>query len=112
MIVDSGATGNFMMQDASLINVKQTTNPIRITLPGGQTIMSTHMCNLNIPWLPAFMTEAHIVPGMAHSSLIFTKKFCNGGCKVIYNETEVRVIYKKKWSSPEGATQAQAYGYC
>ena len=69
-IADAGATGHFVMAGAPVINVKPTINPIRITLPDDQTIMSTHTCNLNIPWLPAFMTKAHIVPGMAHSSLI------------------------------------------
>ena len=85
-----------MIHSAPVINVKPTTNPSRITLLYGQTIMSTHTCNLNIPWLPAFTTEAHIVPGMAHSFLISIKKICNGGCKVIYDETEVRVIYNRK----------------
>ena len=33
VIADVGATGHFMMQGAPVINVKPTTNPIRITLP-------------------------------------------------------------------------------
>ena len=40
------------------------------------------------------MTDAHIVPGLVHSSLISTKKFCEAGCKVVFNETECRVYYK------------------
>ena len=95
-IADAGATGHFVMAGVPVINVRLTTNPIRITLPNGQIIVSTHTCNLNIPWLPAFMTEAYIVPGMAHSPLISIRKLCDGGCKVKYNETEVRVIYKEK----------------
>jgi hypothetical protein len=95
-IADAGATGHFVMRGAPVINVKPTTSPIKITPPDGEFILSTHTCNLNIPWLPAFMTEAHIVPGMAHSSLISIKKFCDGGCKVMYDLTEVRVIYKGK----------------
>ena len=79
-----------------MINVKPTTNPINITLLDGQTIMSTHTCNLDIPWLLAFIPEAHIVPGIAHSSLISINMFCSGGSKVIYNKTEVRVIYNRK----------------
>jgi hypothetical protein len=95
-IADAGATGHFVMHGAPVINVKPTASPIKITLPDGQFILSTHTCNLNIPWLPSFMTEAHIVPGMAHSSLISIKKFCDGGCKVMYDMTEVRVMYKGK----------------
>ena len=44
--------------------------------------------------MPHEMTKAHIVPGLAHSSLISTKKFCEVGCKVVFDETECRVYYK------------------
>ena len=94
MIADAGATVHFDMQGAPVINIKPTTNSIGITLSNRQSIMPTHTCNLNIPWLPAFVTEAYIVPGMAYSSLISIKKCCNGRCKIIYNETEVRVMDK------------------
>ena len=46
--------------------------------------------------MPHEMTEAHIVPGLAHSSLISTKKFCEAGCKVVFDEEECRVYYKDK----------------
>ena len=91
-IADAGATGHFMMKNAPVINVKPAVNPINITLPDGKIIKSTHTCNLNIPWLPADMTEAHIVPGMTHSSLISIKKFCDGECMVMYNKYEVKVF--------------------
>ena len=42
------------------------------------------------------MTEAHIVPGLAHASLISTIKFCEAGCKVIFDTKECRVYYKGK----------------
>ena len=65
-IADAGATGHFMMMGAPVVNMKPATKPITIKLPDGKDIQSTHTCNLNIPWLPPQMTEAHIVPGMAH----------------------------------------------
>ena len=55
---------------------------------------STHTWNLDIPWLPNHVTEAHIVPGLAHASLISTRKFCEAGCKVIFDANECRVYYK------------------
>ena len=42
------------------------------------------------------MTEAHIVPGLTHASLISTRKFCDAGCKVVFDEQECRVYFKKK----------------
>ena len=40
------------------------------------------------------MTNCHIVPGLAHSSLMSTRKFCNAGCKVVFDEDYCRVYYK------------------
>ena len=91
-ISDSGATGHFLIKGAPAVNIKIATNPITITLPNGKVIQSTHTCNLDIPWLPAEMTEGHIVPGLAHASLISTRKFCDAGCKVVFNMHECRVF--------------------
>ena len=92
-ISDSGATGHFLVEGAPAVNVVPATNPIHILLPNGKRITSTHTCNLDIPWLPAYMTEAHIVPGLSHSSLISTRKFCDAGCKVVFDASECRVYY-------------------
>ena len=45
---------------------------------------------------PATMTEAHSVPGLAHTSLISTRKFCNAGYKVIFDREECRVYCNDK----------------
>ena len=42
------------------------------------------------------MTEAHVVPGLAHSSLISTKKFCEAGCVVVFDRLECRVYFGPK----------------
>ena len=67
-ILDSGATGHFLVEGAPVANKKKTVSPITITLPIGGKIQSTHTCNRNIPWLPHHVTEAHIFPGLAHTS--------------------------------------------
>ena len=74
-ISDSGATGHFMVEGAPVTNIQRDLNPISITLPDGATLQSTHTCNLDIPWLPATVTAAHIVPGLSHSSLIEHEDF-------------------------------------
>ena len=91
---DSGASSHFLIKGSPAVSIKVAEFPIAIKLPDGSIIWSTHTCNLDIPWLPHEMTEAHIVPGLAHSSLISTKKFCEAGCKVVFDETECRVYYK------------------
>ena len=95
-ISDSGATGHFLVENAPATNIRPAIKPITITLPNGKTIKSTHTCNLDIPWMPSKMTQAHIVPGLAHSSLISTKVFCNAGCKVSFDELECRVYFNNK----------------
>eukprot|EP00804_Cyclotella_cryptica_P023697 CCRYP_019320-RA/>CCRYP_019320-RA protein AED:0.37 eAED:0.35 QI:0/0/0/1/1/1/6/0/1607 len=95
-ILDSGATAHFIVQGTDVLNQKPATNPLRIKLPDGNFITSTHTCNLNIPWLPMSMTEAHIVPGLAHSSLVATKKFCDAGCRVSFDATACHIFLRGK----------------
>eukprot|EP00804_Cyclotella_cryptica_P021893 CCRYP_000851-RA/>CCRYP_000851-RA protein AED:0.26 eAED:0.15 QI:0/0/0/1/0/0.33/3/0/868 len=95
-ILDSGATAHFIVQGANVLNQKTTSHPLRIKLPDGSFITSTHTCNLNIPWLPVSMTEAHIVPGLTHSSLVATKKFCDAGCKVLFDANVCHIFHNGK----------------
>ena len=90
-ISDSGATGHFMVEGAPVINKQKANKPIQIMMPDGSKIQSTHTCNLNIPWLPHAITETHIVPGLSHASLISTRKFCDAGCRVIFDQEECRI---------------------
>ena len=36
------------------------------------------------------------MPGLSHSSLILTRKFCDAGCKVVFEQHECRVIYEER----------------
>ena len=91
-ISDSGATAHFICEGAPVVNVRPATIPLKITLPNGEKIESTHTCNLDIPWMSHAMTQAHIVPGLSHSSLISTKQLCDAGCQVVFDLDECRVI--------------------
>ena len=94
-ISDSGATAHFIVKGAPVTNLKKATFPLRITLPNGGIIYSTRTCNLDIPWLPKEITEAHIVPGIERS-LIATRKFCDAGCQVIFDQEECRIYYNNR----------------
>jgi hypothetical protein len=95
-VFDTGATGAFLQMGAPVVNLRIATNPLRITLPNGDVIESTHTCNLDIPWLPDHITEAHIVPGLSHTSLVLARKFCNTGCKITFDKDECKVFYKER----------------
>jgi hypothetical protein len=93
-ISDSGATSHFLIKDAPVVNTRVNKNNIRIKLPNGNIIYSTNTCNLDILWLPHHLIAAHSVPDLAHSSLVSTRKFCNAGCKVTFNEDTCKVYHK------------------
>jgi len=92
-IGDSDRTGQFVMEDALVTNIRPTSNPVNIICPNGTTIRSTHEYNLGSTWLPPEMTDAHIVPGLAHLPLISIKRFCDEGCKVIFDSEEYWVCF-------------------
>ena len=73
-VSDMSTTAPFIVLQAPVINVKPN------------IMKSTHTYSLNIPWLPTAATEAHIVPGLVHVSLISIKKLIDAGCQVNCNE--------------------------
>ena len=95
-IFDSSSTGNFLIEDEPVVNKWVALNLVSVTLSNGKTIASTHTCNLDIPWLPNEITEAHIVPGLSHSSLISTRTFCDTRFKVQFSKQECKVFYQNK----------------
>ena len=95
-MADAGATGHFVLPGTPVINIKIARHPLKINLPDGDCLASTHTCTLDIPWLPNEAKEAHIVPGLAHESLISIKILCDAGCKVAYGDDEFHVYYNNK----------------
>eukprot|EP00804_Cyclotella_cryptica_P016356 CCRYP_009913-RA/>CCRYP_009913-RA protein AED:0.73 eAED:0.68 QI:0/0/0/0.5/1/1/2/0/383 len=93
-IFDSGATAHFLVDSAHVFNRHPALKPLTIRLPNGKHIVSIHTCNLDLPWLPHSITEAHIAPGLSHSSLIFTRKFCDAGCRVTLDQHACRIYYQ------------------
>ena len=95
-VADAGATGHFVLPGTPVKNVKVARHPLKINLPDGDCLTSTHTCTLDILWLPNDAKEAHIVPGLAHASLMSIKILRDAGCKVTYDDDECRVYYNNK----------------
>eukprot|EP00956_Cyclotella_meneghiniana_P042186 scaffold248388_cov50-Cyclotella_meneghiniana.AAC.4 len=93
-IADSGATAHFLLPNVPIENKRKAEHTLNITLPDGETIQSTHIGNLNLPGLGDAATQAHIVPGLAHSSLISIKQLCDNGCHVIFTKKTCKVFRK------------------
>ena len=95
-VADAGTTVHFVLPGTPITNIRIARHPLKINLPDGDCLTSTHTCTLDIPWLPNESKEAHIVPGLAHASLISIKILCDSGCKFTYDNDECRVYYNKK----------------
>jgi hypothetical protein len=70
-IADTGASGHYIRpQDPHQSNgTKQ--DSITVGLPNGATLQSsTNNCTLDIPQLPDAARQAHLIPGLTHSSLV------------------------------------------
>ena len=57
---------------------------------------STHTGNLYLSWLPKLATQAHVVPGISHTSLLYIKMLCNTVCKVSYDKDKCLILYNNK----------------
>ncbi len=92
-IFDSGTNGHFLLPNTPMINKQSITNPLCITLPECYTIASTRTCLLDIPQIPATARLAHMVPYLAHSSLISVKQICDERCRVECDATNCYVYF-------------------
>ena len=93
-ILDSGATSHFLMVNSPAINRRPTASPINVTLPNGEQIQTSDICELDIPTLPTKAREAHIVPGLNSHALVSVVKLCNAGCIVIFTKINCIVMYR------------------
>lgn len=89
-IIDSGATGHFLVTDAPTLNKEVALDPIKIMLPNRKILVSMHTCNLDMPDMPAHVTKAHIVLGLAQW-LLGVQKCSDAGCDITFRRKVFRV---------------------
>ena len=93
-IIDSGATSNFLVTEATVADVVTAHNPLTVTIPAGSRVQSTHNCKIAIADLPEKARLGHIIPGLASHSLILVITLCNAGCKVLLTKIKCIVTYR------------------
>jgi hypothetical protein len=84
-----------MKKTPNMKNVRPATTPLKINLPDGSIVQSTHICDLEIPGLPHVL-EGHIVPDLTVASLVGIRILCKLGCTVVFTDTACYVFYKKQ----------------
>ena len=88
---DSGCTSHFLKSTSHCINKQPTSNGIRVKLPDGTIIQSTHTALLDLPELPIEARRAHVFPNLNNSALISISQFCDQGFEASFTQQEVQI---------------------
>ena len=91
-IADTGATSIFIMEGVDVDNKRLSKKPLKLNLPDGTVVHSTHRCDIDIPGLPTMLT-GHIVPHLAIASLIGIRPLCRAGCTVTFDNMKCEVMF-------------------
>ncbi len=83
------------MEGIDVANKQVASKPLRINLPDGHKVQSTHVCNIAIPGLPTVLTE-HIIPALAIALLVVIHSLCKVGCCVIFDNDKCEVEFDFK----------------
>jgi hypothetical protein len=92
-ILDSGCTEHFLIANAHCKNKVLAQTPLEVHLPNGATIASKYTAALDLPSLPNAAKQAHILPGLAHHSLLSVGQMCDSGCDVTCTSNKVAVTH-------------------
>ncbi len=95
-IANTGATFILIMEGANVDNKGIAKDQLTINFPDGKKVVSTHVCDINIPGLPTMLT-GHIVPSLKVVSLIGIRPLCKAGCKVVFDNEKCEVIFSNKF---------------
>ena len=82
----------FILPGAPIKNIISSPWPLVIHLPDSKTLKSTTTQHLDLSCLPEASTQAHVVPALAHTSLVSTKMLCDVGCKVSYDKEKLLIL--------------------
>jgi hypothetical protein len=83
IVVDTGATVNYIMIDTPCIDVRPTQNPLQVFLADASHITSTHEAELDLPMLPRLARQAHLLPALQPKALLSIGQLCDHGCTAV-----------------------------
>ncbi len=85
----------FVMEGTPVLNKRIATCPLSVALADGCRVMSTHMCNIELPGLPATLI-GHIVSELSFASLFGIRVLTEAGCTVKFDNKKCVVKYNDK----------------
>jgi hypothetical protein len=80
-----------LLVNAPCQNKVKSQNPLKVRLPNGDTMDSTHTASLDIPELSKSASIAHLLLGMVNHYLISVGKLCNEGYYVTFRIDAVAI---------------------
>jgi hypothetical protein len=87
----SGCTVIFLSA-AAPCSAKQAAHvPLIVNMPNGAILHSSQTCNLLLTDLPPQARQAHILPGLAHNSLILVGQLYDKYCSITFTQDQVTV---------------------
>ena len=78
-IIDSGCSGNYLRDDATVVNKDPTAPPITAGTPNGSIIRSSCSALLTDTSLPLRARQSTIFPGLTNLSLLSVGQFADAG---------------------------------
>ena len=90
------APGTFLVIDELCTNKQKVLQAIHVRMPNGDTIKSTHTCELKIASLQKQARKGHIIPGLDQKSLLSTAQLCENGCKFMLKNEKCLVWHKQQ----------------
>jgi hypothetical protein len=100
--VGSGCTGHLLLINSPCRNNAKSVNPLRVRLPNGDTMDSTHTASLDIPELSEAASVAHVFPSMVNNSLLSVGQLCNEGYYVTFKIDSVTIFKFERKAIPKG----------
>jgi hypothetical protein len=92
LTADSACTETYVSLSCPVLNKRLTTNPIKIKIPNGATIESTHVAEVDLPMLRPAARKAHIVPALDNCSLLSLGQLCDAGYHILLEADTLSVI--------------------
>jgi hypothetical protein len=95
-LFNSGFIGSFLLSNSPCLNKTLTSNPLKVRLPNGQTMESTHTATLDIPQLSKVAKAAHVFPAMENNPLLSVGQLCDEGYSVFFSIDGVKILDEKQ----------------
>ena len=88
-IVDSGASGIYLREDAPKVAITPSAPTVRVGTAAGEPVTSSATCKLALPTLPEdFPTGGHVMPGF-RENLVGIGPMCDAGYTVSFTDEAV-----------------------